>query len=69
MQLTIDLGNTSTKLGLFDGDLQVSFLCADGVHDNYRSLILSFKIRPPIKLMHGATRAYDFPNTNYIIYF
>ena len=42
MILTIDLGNTSTKLGLFDGDLQISFLCADGVHDNYRSLILSF---------------------------
>ncbi|MBQ5804901.1 MAG: type III pantothenate kinase, partial [Erysipelotrichaceae bacterium] len=42
MILTVDLGNTSTKLGLFDGDLQISFLCADGVYDNYRSLILSF---------------------------
>lgn len=42
MVLTVDLGNTSTKLGLFDGDLQISFLCADGVFENYRSLILSF---------------------------
>ncbi|MBR5340301.1 MAG: type III pantothenate kinase [Erysipelotrichaceae bacterium] len=42
MLLTVDLGNTSTKLGLFDGDKQIAFLCADGVYDNYRSLILSF---------------------------
>ncbi|MBR4470958.1 MAG: type III pantothenate kinase [Erysipelotrichaceae bacterium] len=42
MILTVDLGNTSTKLGLFDGDLQVSFLCHDGVSENFRSLILSF---------------------------
>ena len=42
MLLTIDLGNTSTKLGLFNGDQQISFLCADGISDNYRSLIMSF---------------------------
>ena len=42
MLLTVDLGNTSTKLGLFEGDNQIAFLCADGVSDNFRSLILSF---------------------------
>ena len=42
MQLTIDLGNTSTKLGLFENDEQLSFLCVDGVPENFRSLLLSF---------------------------
>ena len=42
MLLTVDLGNTSTKLGLFDGDRQISFLCIDGIPDNFRSAFLSF---------------------------
>ena len=42
MLLTVDLGNTSTKLGLFDADVQKGFICVDGAIDNYRSLILSF---------------------------
>ena len=42
MLLTVDLGNTSTKLGIFDSGSQVSFACFDGIDDNYRSLLLSF---------------------------
>lgn len=42
MLLTVDLGNTSTKLGLFESDEQLSFLCVDGIPDNFRSLFLSF---------------------------
>ena len=42
MLLTVDLGNTSTKLGLFNKGKQVSFVCIDGISDNYRSLVLSF---------------------------
>jgi len=42
MLLTIDLGNTSTKLGIFDKDRQIAFTCFDGISDNFRSLLLSF---------------------------
>ena len=42
MLLTVDLGNTSTKLGLFENGEQISFLCHDGRPENYRSLYLSF---------------------------
>lgn len=42
MLLTVDLGNTSTKLGLFDKNEQIAFICVDGISDNYRSLVLSF---------------------------
>lgn len=42
MILTVDLGNTSTKIGLFDGDELKSFACIDGINNNYRSLFLSF---------------------------
>ena len=42
MLLTVDLGNTSTKLGLFDNGKEVSFLCVDGLEDNFRSTFLSF---------------------------
>ena len=42
MILTVDLGNTSTKLGLFEGDTLKSFVCIDGISDNHRSLFLSF---------------------------
>ena len=42
MLLTIDLGNTSLKLGLFENNQQLSFLCIDGIKDNYRSAFLSF---------------------------
>lgn len=42
MLLTVDLGNTSVKLGIYDNDMRMAFSCFDGVCDNYRSLILSF---------------------------
>lgn len=42
MLLTVDLGNTSVKLGIFNQGKQVAFSCFDGIYDNYRSLMLSF---------------------------
>lgn len=42
MLLTIDLGNTSIKLGIYDGEKQVTFSCFDGIYGNYRSLLLTF---------------------------
>lgn len=42
MLLTVDLGNTSTKLAIYDNGNQVAFSCFDGINDNFRSLILSF---------------------------
>ena len=42
MLLTVDLGNTSIKLGIFDGDKQIAFCCYDDIRDNFRSLFLSF---------------------------
>lgn len=42
MLLTVDLGNTSIKLGIFKEGKQVAFTCFDGLYDNYRSLMLSF---------------------------
>ena len=42
MLLTVDLGNTSVKLGIFEEGKQIAFTCSDGISDNYRSLFLSF---------------------------
>ena len=42
MLLTVDLGNTSIKLGIYDEDKQLAFACFDGIDNNFRSLILSF---------------------------
>ena len=42
MLLTVDLGNTSIKFGVFDEDKQIAFCCYDDIHDNFRSLLLSF---------------------------
>ena len=42
MLLTVDLGNTSIKLAIYDNDKQLAFSCFDGISDNFRSLILSF---------------------------
>lgn len=42
MLLTVDLGNTSVKLGIFNQGKQIAFSCFDGVYDNYRGLMLSF---------------------------
>ena len=50
MLLTVDLGNTSTKLGLFDGDNQLSFMCYDGRPDNFRSLFLSFIFKANLRV-------------------
>lgn len=42
MLLTVDLGNTSCKLSIFDNDNQISFYCADGIKGNYKGLLLQF---------------------------
>ena len=42
MLLTVDLGNTSIKLGIFDDGEQKTFACFDGTYDDYRSLLLTF---------------------------
>ena len=42
MLLTIDLGNTSLKLGIFENNEQKSFICLDDVHENYYSTLLQF---------------------------
>ena len=49
MVLTVDLGNTSTKFGLFEKDKQIAFLCVDGIKDNFRSTILSFIFKANIR--------------------
>lgn len=49
MLLTVDLGNTSIKLGIFDEEKQISFACYDGVYGNYRSLLLSFIFKANIR--------------------
>ena len=49
MLLTVDLGNTSTKLGLFNEGEQLSFLCVDGIPDNFRSTFLSFIYKANIR--------------------
>lgn len=45
MLLTIDLGNTSIKLGLFENNEELCFSVYDKLHEDYRSLILSFLFR------------------------
>ena len=45
MLLTIDLGNTSIKLGLFDNNEELCFSVYDKLQDDYRSLILAFLFR------------------------
>lgn len=43
MILTVDLGNTSVKFGVFDGNHQIAFVCVDdNIKDNFRGTILSF---------------------------
>lgn len=42
MLLTIDLGNTSIKLGIFENSEQKAFACFDGEFEDYRSVLLSF---------------------------
>ena len=49
MFLTVDLGNTSIKLGVFEKEKQIAFACFDGLYDNYRSLILSFIFKANIR--------------------
>ena len=49
MLLTVDLGNTSTKLGLFENDRQIAFTCYDGISDRYRSLILAFLYKASLR--------------------
>ena len=50
MLLTIDLGNTSTKLGLFKDNKQISFICVDNPIENYRSTILSFIFKANLRV-------------------
>ena len=49
MLLTIDLGNTSIKLGVFDEDKLVTFSCFDTKQDDYRSLFLSFLFKANLR--------------------
>ena len=42
MLLTVDLGNTSIKLGIFENSEQKAFSCFDGTYSDYRSLLLTF---------------------------
>ena len=49
MILTVDLGNTCTKLGIFDGQRQIAFMVSNGVSDNFRSLIISFIYKENIR--------------------
>lgn len=49
MLLTVDLGNTSIKLGVFDNGKQISFACYDGIYDNYRSLLLQFLFKAGLR--------------------
>lgn len=42
MLLTVDLGNTSIKIGIFEDSEQKAFACFDGTYDDYRSLLLTF---------------------------
>lgn len=49
MLLTIDLGNTSIKLGLFNENEEVAFAVYDKTQEDYRSLILSFIYRQNLR--------------------
>lgn len=49
MLLTVDLGNTSVKFGIFNEGKLLSFTCYDGISDNYRSLILQFIYKTGIR--------------------
>lgn len=49
MLLTIDLGNTSIKLGVFDEDKLVTFSCFDTKQKDYRSLFLSFLFKANLR--------------------
>ena len=42
MLLTIDLGNTSIKLSIFNNNKMLAFGCFDGIQDNYHNTFLSF---------------------------
>ena len=49
MLLTIDMGNSSIKLGVFDEDKQVAFACFPTKQDNYKSLIMSFLFKAGLR--------------------
>lgn len=49
MLLTIDLGNTSIKLGVFDDDNLVTFSCFDTYQEDYRSMFLSFLFKANLR--------------------
>ena len=42
MLLTIDLGNTCIKLGLFEKDKEIVFDLFDSVQDDYKAMFLGF---------------------------
>lgn len=50
MLLTIDLGNTSIKLGVFNEDKLVTFSCFDTKQDDYRNLFLSFLFKANLRI-------------------
>ncbi len=49
MLLTVDLGNTCIKLGLFEGEKELSFGLFDTKQDSYKSLLLSFLYKSSIR--------------------
>lgn len=49
MLLTIDLGNTSAKFAIFDGDQQICFLNIDSKQDDYTAIIKNFLYRNNLK--------------------
>lgn len=49
MLLTIDFGNTSIKLGVFDGYELVAFTCLDERPEDYRNAILSFLFKSNLR--------------------
>lgn len=49
MLLTIDLGNTSLKLGVFHNNENIAFQCFDEYSDDYRSVILSFLFKSNLR--------------------
>lgn len=42
MLLTVDLGNTSTKLGIFKDHKQLAFVCIDKIQKDYYSSLIQF---------------------------
>ena len=49
MFLTVDLGNTSIKFGLFKDDVLIAFSCLDNIKENFKSLMLNFIFKAGVR--------------------